>query len=291
MAEPDHRSGGRPVTPASQARTPVRSAPLRRRRTPTKPDVASQVEAPPVETAPIDTAPADAAPTPTGTPEQSAPPVNLTKPEQPGPAADPDELVSSLSYRERRRRRMAAAPGGADAAPVTKVSALRARSDRSILAWVATGLAVIVIVGCLVASAVFAIALGRIDHQRDLRAEYSSFAQQMTVTMTSLNPGNVDAAMKTMSDKTSGTAQQRLNESMGQAVSLIRDQKLDVQSTVISDAVTKADADEGTVIVVYGWQMKPTDPKEQTIVQTFRWRVDITRINGELKMTDFEWVT
>ncbi|OPX13772.1 hypothetical protein [Gordonia sp. i37] len=269
------------MTPASQARTPVRSAPLRRRRTPTKPD-----EAPAIDTAPTDTAPTD-----TATPEQPSPAVNLTKPERTGPVADPDELVSSLSYRERRQRRMAAAPGGDDAAPVTKVSALRARSDRSILAWVATGLAVIVIVGCLVASSVFAIALGRIDHQRNLRAEYSSFAQLMTVTMTSLNPGNVDSAMKTMADKTSGTAQQRLNESMGQAVSLIRDQKLDVQSTVISDAVTKADDDEGTVIVVYGWQMKPTDPKEQTIVQTFRWRVDITRINGELKMTDFEWVT
>ncbi|WHU47685.1 hypothetical protein QNM97_01295 [Gordonia sp. L191] len=274
------------MTPASQARTPVRSAPLRRRRTPSKPDEAPQVEAPKVEAPP-----AESAPTPPATPEQPSPAVNLTTPERTGPVADPDELVSSLSYRERRQRRMAAAPGGDDAAPVTKVSALRARSDRSILAWVATGLAVIVIVGCLVASSVFAIALGRIDHQRNLRAEYSSFAQLMTVTMTSLNPGNVDAAMKTMADKTSGTAQQRLNESMGQAVSLIRDQKLDVQSTVISDAVTKADDDEGTVIVVYGWQMKPTDPKEQTIVQTFRWRVDITRINGELKMTDFEWVT
>lgn len=45
------------------------------------------------------------------------------------------------------------------------------------------------------------------------------------------------------------------------------------------------------MIVVYGWQMKPEDPKEETIVQTFRWRIDITRINGELKMTNFEWVT
>ena len=159
MAEPDHRSGGRPVTPASQARTPVRSAPLRRRRTPTKPDEAPQAEAAKVEAPPVDTAPAEAAPTPPATPEQPSPAVNLTKPERTGPVADPDELVSSLSYRERRQRRMAAAPGGDDAAPVTKVSALRARSDRSILAWVATGLAVIVIVGCLVASAVFAIAL------------------------------------------------------------------------------------------------------------------------------------
>ena len=50
-------------------------------------------------------------------------------------------------------------------------------------------------------------------------------------------------------------------------------------------------ADEGTVILVYGWQMKPEKPDEQTIVQTFRWRVQITRINDELKMTNFEWVT
>ncbi|MGC5249540.1 hypothetical protein ACPXB3_21750 [Gordonia sp. DT219] len=284
MNSASHKTGQVPSAP-------VRSAPLRRRRKTEKPEPGA---AEPTTTEPTTTEPTTTEPTTTedATPEGD---VSLTKSpaesaDTSDSATDPDALVASMSYRERRRRRLAAS-GDTAPAQVAKVSALRARSDRSILKLVATSLAVLIIVGCLVASAVFAIALGRIDHQRDLRAEYSGFAQQMTVTMTSLNPGNVDAAMKTMSDKTSGTAQQRLNESMGQAVSLVRDQKLDVSSRVISDAVTKAADDEGSVIVVYGWQMKPADPKEQTIVQTFRWRVDITRINGQLKMTDFEWVT
>lgn len=322
MAEPDHRSGGRAVTADSKAQTPVRSAPvrsapirsapLRRRRkadtstpqkdatvtqapdTPLPPDatvVTEDAVSPATETGPeqpvtVDPTPASVdEPTDSGGTRTSYPDASGTD------TADPDELLASMSYRERRRRRAAAAGESAPAPAVTKVSALRSRSDRPLIAIVAMGLGVVVVIGCLVASAVFAIALGRIDHERGLRAEYSGFAQQMTLTMTSLNPNNVDSAMKTMSDRTSGTAQQRLNESMGQAVSLIRDQKLDVKSTVLSSAVTKATDTEGSVIVVYGWQMKPQDPKEETIIQTFRWRVDITRINGELKMTNFEWVT
>ncbi|MEP9395499.1 hypothetical protein ABLE94_25030 [Gordonia sp. VNK1] len=315
MAESDHRGGDRPVTSTTKDTAPEGAAP----------DEAAQVAPVPVRSAPVKSAPVRSAPLrrrksgkkaasaaatpaaesdadvaadePTGgdstdveatAPEKAT--VDLTKRAwSADTTTDPDDLSAGLSYRERRRRRTAAQP--AEPAPVAKVSALRRRSDRSVVYLVAMSLSVLVIVGCLVASAVFTIAYGRVQHQRDLRAEYSSFAQQMTVTMTSLNPGNVDAAMKTMTDRTSGAAQQRLKDSMAQAVSLIRDQNLDVKSTVISDAVTKATDDEGTVILVYGWQMKPENPQEETIVQTFRWKIDITRINGELKMTSFEWVT
>ena len=112
----------------------------------------------------------------------------------------------------------------------------------------------------------------------------------MTITMAALNPDNVDAAMKTMQDNTSGVAQQRLQQSMSEVASLIRDMKDKVTAAVVSSAVTKATDNEGTVILVYGWQSKPSDPKEETILQTYRWRVDITRINGELKMTNYDWV-
>ena len=77
---------------------------------------------------------------------------------------------------------------------------------------------------------------------------------------------------------------------MAQVTDLIRTQNQTVTSSVITDAVTKATDDEGSVIVVYGWEMKSQDPKQETVIQTFRWRVDITRINGDLKMTNFEWV-
>ncbi|MGW0038977.1 hypothetical protein [Gordonia sp. NPDC003376] len=223
------------------------------------------------------------------TPDERTP-VVLTESDGAESDGDADTVEANLSYRQRRQRRQASAarpaPGG-----VTRSSALKRRSDRPI-GWLVAGLlSVVVIIALLVTAAVFAIGVNRLDHRNDLRAEYSQFAQQMTVSMTSLNPKNVDAALKTMQDKTSGTAQQRLSQSMSQVVSLVREQNLEVASSVLSDAVTKATDSDGSVIVVYGWQMKPENPKEETIVQTFRWRIDITRINGELKMTNFEWVT
>ena len=80
-------------------------------------------------------------------------------------------------------------------------------------------------------------------------------------------------------------------DSMKQAAGLISEQNLNTKTTILSDAVTKAEQDEGSVMVVYGWQMDPVEKGEEMTVQTFRWRVDITRINGDLKMTNFEWVT
>lgn len=323
MAEPDHTGGERQVT------VPVRSAPLRRRRKDTnRPSTDDTPAADKVadtgttggevtedttvdDTVAGETVAEDAVAehtvagetvADTGAEETAADvaaievppgersPVALTESDDDVAAGDADTVEANLSYRQRRQRRQAttgeSGPGG-----VTRSSALKRRSDRPI-GWLVAGLlSVVVIIALLVTAAVFAIGLNRIDHRNDLRAEYSQFAQQMTVSMTSLNPKNVDAALKTMQDKTSGTAQQRLSQSMSQVVSLVREQNLEVASTVLSDAVTKATDSDGSVIVVYGWQMKPEDPKEETIVQTFRWRIDITRINGELKMTNFEWVT
>lgn len=211
---------------------------------------------------------------------------------------DPSDVEKTLSYRDRRRARVASAAAGvagnagtvADApAPSTVRYAGRKGASAG---WLVAGvIGVVVIIACVAASIAFAIGVSRYDRENDLRAEYSAFASQMIVNLTTLNPGNVDQAMKTMETKTSGRAQKQMQDSMRQAVGLVQDQKVDTKSTIISNAVTKADPDEGTVILVSGWQMKSPDPKQDTIVQTFRWRVQLTRINGELKMTNFEWVT
>ncbi|MFW0785913.1 hypothetical protein AAFP35_15475 [Gordonia sp. CPCC 206044] len=205
-------------------------------------------------------------------------------------APDPEDLERGLTYRERRRRRES---GSSAAAAATGEGKVRYRGARrgGAKKFAAIAACSIVIIACLVATAVFAIGIGRDEHKQDLRAQYSTFARQMVVDLTTLNADNVDDAMKTLEDKTSGRAHQQMQNSMKQATSLVRDQKLDTKSTVLSDAVTHATDDEGTVILVYGWQMKPENPKEEMIVQTFRWRVQITRINDDLKMTDFEWVT
>lgn len=191
---------------------------------------------------------------------------------------------AAVSYRERRAKRQGSTPSR----PVER----RARVGRGAGGkWVVAGVVcALFIVACVVASTFFAVGTSRLDHQNELRASYSGFARQMTIDLTSLNPGNVDKALQTVQDKTSGPAQQRIKQSMAQVTDLIRTQNQTVTSSVITDAVTKATDDEGSVIVVYGWEMKSQDPKQETVIQTFRWRVDITRINGDLKMTNFEWV-
>ncbi|OBA67170.1 hypothetical protein [Gordonia sp. 852002-10350_SCH5691597] len=191
---------------------------------------------------------------------------------------------AAVSYRERRAKRQGSTPSR----PVER----RARVGRGAGGkWVVAGVVcALFIVACVVASTFFAVGTSRLDHQNELRASYSGFARQMTIDLTSLNPGNVDKALQTVQDKTSGPAQQRIKQSMAQVTDLIRTQNQTVTSSVVTDAVTKATDDEGSVIVVYGWEMKSQDPKQETVIQTFRWRVDITRINGDLKMTNFEWV-
>lgn len=167
--------------------------------------------------------------------------------------------------------------------------AYRGRDSSSARRIVAAAVAVAVIVAAVVASVVFAVGISRQDRQTALRTEYSDFAKQVIVNLTSLDPDNTDEALKTLQNETSGRAQQQMQDSMKQATGLIRDQKITTKTTILSDAVTKAEPDEGSVIVVYGWEM--TSPGQETTVQTFRWRVDLTRINGAVKMTNFEWVT
>ncbi|MBP0661462.1 hypothetical protein J8J07_21320, partial [Mycobacterium tuberculosis] len=82
----------------------------------------------------------------------------------------------------------------------------RARVSRGRNFWwmVAGAVCGVFIVACLIASTLFAVGTNRLEHQNDLRASYSTFARQMTIDLTSLNPGNVDKALQTVQDKTSG---------------------------------------------------------------------------------------
>ena len=291
---------------------PVRSAPLRRgrkdKREPIKPaDGATppaELDESTAETAAADAGPTDRAAAPAeGTTEavegadvsaedtaeaaQGADDFTEVPAEAVEPSAEPAEGTgepAAVSYRERRAKRQGSTPG--------RQVERRARVGRGAGGkWVVAGaVCALFIVACVVASTFFAVGTSRLDHRNELRASYSGFARQMTIDLTSLNPGNVDKALQTVQDKTSGPAQQRIKQSMAQVTDLIRTQNQTVTSSVITDAVTKATDDEGSVIVVYGWEMKSQDPKQETVIQTFRWRVDITRINGDLKMTNFEWV-
>lgn len=298
MAESDH-DDGREVTERTPA-VPVRSAPMRRARRgkPAGPaptsggdgvrggDDAAGVDGGGVAVedaaVPVDdgVAALDDAPVPAGGAGVAG-----------GEAEpDPSDVEQTLSYRDRRRARLAS---DETAVPQTDSGAGVRYAGRGGSArwWLAGAVAVVLIVACVAASVAFAVGIGRADRQSDLRAEYSAFAQQMIVDLTTLSPQNVDTAMKTLQDKTSGRALEQMQQSMKQAVGLVQDEKVDTKTTVISDAVTKADPNEGTVILVFGWQMKTPDPKVPIQIQTFRWRVQLTRINGDLKMTNFEWVT
>ncbi|WP_279103296.1 hypothetical protein [Gordonia bronchialis] len=198
---------------------------------------------------------------------------------------DPADVERTISYRERRRARVATGD-----VPRSRRVRYRGSSGRSTRRIALAVVAVIATIAFAVAAAVFAIGINRQQDLDELRSEYSSFASQFIVNMTSMNPSNVDQVLKTVQEDTSGRVKQQLQDSTQQAVGLVRDTNVETKTSILSEAVTKAEPDEGSVIMVFGWEQRSLDGKIPTQVQTFRWRVDVTRINGDLKVTNFEWV-
>jgi Mce-associated membrane protein len=199
-----------------------------------------------------------------------------------------------VSYRERRaggrgtaKRKTLPASHSADRAPARIKGSMRGLGI-ALLALVALGL----ISAMAVASTLFVLGSNKIDDRNEQRAEYSAFARQIITNLTTLNPQNIDASIKSFQDNTSGKAMEQSGQSMEQTVNMIKSENVSTTGTVISEAVTASDADSATVIMVSSWEMdQPNVPDQQTILQTFRWRLDITKINGAMKLTNFEWVT
>ena len=227
-------------------------------------------------------------------PEQtpSVEPVRTTVPaETTSPEASPQRSGAALSYRERRR---AGSPSDAVGRVVTK------KTDRSRLGVaLAAVVAGALIVGLVVVSVLFAMGTNRIDDRAAQRAQYSAFARQMIVNLTSLSPTTIDQVTNTFETKTSGKAQEQLQQSLQQTTDLVKSQGVTTKGTILSDAVVDSDADSATVMLVSGWTMNTPPPAagaapppadQGPVVQTFRWKLSITKINGDMKMTDIQWV-
>lgn len=272
---------------------PVRSAPIRRGRSGVKKPADQSAAAPETETvveASADEAAAQGAVQPpadraekTATHE-----VSLAKPD-PGEeiAPDPSEVEKTVSYRERRRTRLASRTPEKTGTGKVRYRGSGRRSSRTVVGVV---VGIVLIVVCAVASVVFALGIARQDQQNDLRAEYSAFASQVLINLTSMNPDTVDQTLKSVQDDTSGKVKQEVQNNIQQVASLVRDGKLETKLIILSSAVTRSEPDEGSVIMVFGWHQQSLDGQTPAQDKVFRWRVDMTRINGELKMTDFEWV-
>ncbi|MEH3155551.1 MAG: hypothetical protein PGN29_09450 [Gordonia paraffinivorans] len=192
----------------------------------------------------------------------------------PSTEAAPARSGATLSYRERRR--------GATA--VAKKAPLR-RSRLGL--YLAGTLAVLVVAALAVVSVFFAVGTSRIDDRAAQRAEYVAFARQMVVNLTSLSPTTVDATLAEFRKDASGKALEDTSQSLQQTVDLIKSQNVTTKGTILADSVVSSDADQATVLIVSGWTMNNPQP----VVQTFRWKVTVSRIDGQMKLTGYEWVT
>lgn len=201
-------------------------------------------------------------------------------------AVTEDAAADTVSYRDRRigaqSRRSAR-----EAAAQTRRSTVDASTALRVTALVTGAL---VLVAGVVLSILFAVGYQRIDHQRELRAEYAGFARQVVVQMTTLDSENADAMYKLAMEKTSGRAQQVFRDNMKQVTEMIREGDAVTKTTVLTEAVSEATDDEGTVLMVVGWESRTKDGSQEPLFQTFRYQVGMTRINGELKVTDLEFV-
>lgn len=274
LSADDDSGSEQPATPLRRNRgaTPVRSAPLRRGRS-AKPVRASGERAPEPEPA-ADTAVADTAEADTA----GADPV------------DPADLEAALSYRERRRAR-----AGTGAAVSRQV---RTRPRLALTRWLAFWLlSAVLVVVLAVAGTVLGIGVYQADQQQRLRVEYADFARQLAINLTTFTPENVEETLASAREQVSGRAAEKLGETVGPTAAAVENSNFESRTTVISEAVTEATPTEGKVIMVFGTSMRDLAPEDPEVtpgqvveVQTFRWWFQVTRINDELKLTDFEWV-
>ncbi|MCH5644919.1 MULTISPECIES: hypothetical protein [unclassified Gordonia (in: high G+C Gram-positive bacteria)] len=264
-------------TPTTRRTRPVRTSPMGRAKKKPKPAPVETTASPDEATSPlIEPAPS----------RKARSRVEITADSTTEIERDPSEIERTVSYRERRQARMSS---GTDRSTVPKVR-YRGSSSGSRRDLALAIVAGVLILAFVAASVVFAVGINRQKDLDALRAEYSSFASQFIINLTSMNPSNVDQVLKTVQEDSSGKVKQQLQDSSQQAVGLVRDTNVETKTTILSEAVTKAEPDEGSVIMVFGWQQRSLDGKLPMQVQTFRWRVDMTRINGDLKVTNYEWV-
>ena len=188
-----------------------------------------------------------------------------------------DDRGRGISYRDRRPS--VKAPVGAGAS-----------SSKTLLVAIGTALGAIVLVAAIALSIVFTVASARIDDKRELRANYDQFAQEVVVKLTTLDKENADSMLDFMNKHTSGRALQQMRESMKQATDLIRKDNMKTKTTVVASAVENADEDAGSVLVVFVWESTAPEAPDKPVIETFRSRIDITWINGDLKLTNYEWV-
>jgi len=269
MATDDQSEG--PVNPAPSSgapvdaprAVPVRSAPLSRRRK-------------------IKPLAAKAVPEPASTDEEAVDESTAAADESTADVYTVENPAATASWTEREQTRE---PRPAPSSPYRTVDRVDPRS-----ALLGIGAAVLAVV-LIAASALLGIGAYRLQRLNDLRAEYDAFAQQVTVNLTSLNAGNVDNIRKTLLDKTSGTAQQNLELVTQQIITQIEQYGIQTNGEVMSRAVTVADPDYGQVLMVLGWTQRLSNKKDDVERQVFRWKVDMRRINGELKLTKFDWVS
>ncbi len=269
-AQPD--SPDRGEVPARSTTQPVRVAPLRRRpkAKPTKAAAAKPAVAEPDS----DEADKDAF-------EDVADPGTTETTSDDEKAEKAEESKTTQRSETRDKPKAQDKPSKAGFVTVDRVD-----SRTALLGLGATALAVLL----LAASIFFGVGAYRAQQREDLRAEYDAFAQQVTVNLTSLNKTNVDDIRKTLLDKTSGTAYENLSMVTQQIITQIEQHGIETQGRVLSSAVIDAEPDYGKVLMVLGWTQRIGNESNDVESQVFRWRVEMRRINGALKLTKFDWV-
>lgn len=201
---------------------------------------------------------------------------------------------SPLGRRSRGARRglnKAALDRPADA-PVSATKSSKARAQkrapvRAFQWWKAA--VALALIALIAASVFFAIASARINHDRALRDEYAAFADRTVTKLLTLDPSNADAMYDFAVNESSGRAQQMFRDNMKNVADLVRNSDAKTEMRVLANAVEEASDQEGTALMVVGWSDKTVNPSEPVLL-TYRWKVEMTRINGALKVTDLEFI-
>lgn len=180
-----------------------------------------------------------------------------------------------LAYRERR---------------VVRKSPRSEKQRGRILAVAGALIVTVVVAAGAVGAVFFTMQTNRLTAAQTQRAEYLTFAEEVATDLFTVTADNADNLVALYENRASGRAQQMLRESIPMVLSIARESDDVVEVQIVSAAVTESAPSDGQVILVISHYQKSSDPDIAPEFNTFSIRTEITRINGELKLTGIDWV-
>lgn len=174
--------------------------------------------------------------------------------------------------------------------PGAAADAVHGSGTRTRLLRLAAGLAALLAVGTMLAASGYMIRQHRTEVADQSRAaEYTAAARQGVVNLMAINYETADADVQRVLDSSTGAFRTQFEASTKDLVAALKESKIVTEVTVNDTAVESMTPDGAVVLVAATSQRGKTDAANRD-PRTWRAVVTIARENGQLKVSQLEFV-